>query len=345
MSKLPKVSIIIVTYNKRDILRLCLESLLNTKYDNFDVVVIDNGSSDKTSDYIKMMFPSIKLVRLDRNIGHAAGCNVGIHISKKAKYIVKLDDDVIILDKDWLKKAVNLLERDPKIAAAHFNIISVYVKNIDEINTKIKRSHCKLKNIHRKGTYLLIDRLGFGVLTTQTNVIAEVFFPGTVACIFRRKALIEAGGFDNDFFFYLDEVDIGWRLRLLGYKILIIPQIYAYHIRFQYSMQKMPFISIYNYSKNTFMMFIKNYSLINIIKYLPIKLLFFFLESLYMLYKNPIAFYACIYGLLYIIKKMKLILIKRYNVQKMRRIGDSEIIKFMIPITPLSSLIKAASSL
>lgn len=114
MRKYPKVSIIILNYNGRKYLRDCLGSIeKNTNYPNYEVIMVDNGSTDDSVEFVRKNFPWVKIIEVRKNKGFAAGNNIGIRHTK-SDYVFLLNPDTIV-QQGWLSKAIETAESDPTI--------------------------------------------------------------------------------------------------------------------------------------------------------------------------------------------------------------------------------------
>ncbi|MBU3965211.1 glycosyltransferase family 2 protein [Patescibacteria group bacterium] len=263
---MPKVSVIILTYNAKKYIKKCLDSVLAQNYPNIEAIIIDNASSDGTVERINLWIKnnsinsviSYKLLVNSYNLGFAAGQNQGIRESK-GEYILCLNQDAW-LNRDFIKNAVDVLEKDEKIAAVQGKLI-----RFDFQNNKI------LDIIDTTGLVMLKNRRiinrdqGVPVGKLNQSEIEEIFGADGAAPIYRRKALEDTklpinskleveplsslsslrGStskatkatterfeyFDEDFFIYKEDVDLAWRLRLYGWKAVYIPQCVAYHGR------------------------------------------------------------------------------------------------------------------
>jgi hypothetical protein len=125
--KYPRVCIIILNWNGKELLKDCLSSIFKlTDYPNYKVIVVDNGSTDGSVEYVKKSFPKVDVLALDKNYGFSKGNNIGIKYALKKynpKYILLLNNDTKIIQKDWLTKLVETAESDEKIGIVGCNLI------------------------------------------------------------------------------------------------------------------------------------------------------------------------------------------------------------------------------
>ena len=122
------VSIIIPHWNGIAILSECLSSLVNTEHDSYEIIVVDNASTDGSQSWIKNTYPQIKLIENEKNRGYAGGCNVGA-LEAEGDYLVFLNNDTI-QDPDWLQHLENFMEKDKVIAAVQPKVLNYFNKNI-----------------------------------------------------------------------------------------------------------------------------------------------------------------------------------------------------------------------
>lgn len=112
----PKVSIIIVNWNSKDYIKNCIDSLLNQTFQDFEIILVDNGSTDDSLEYVEKKYPQISIIKNKKNLGFAAGNNIGIKNSS-GKFIALFNQDAVT-DKEWLYELVGALESSEKIAGA-----------------------------------------------------------------------------------------------------------------------------------------------------------------------------------------------------------------------------------
>lgn len=312
---MPKVSIIIPVYNGRKYLPELLESLKKQDYPQKDceIIAIDDASSDDSSAYIKQNFPEIKIIQNKKNEGFPSTNNIGIKIAleKNSEYIVLLNQDTVVKP-DWLGELVKAAESDKKIAAVQPLIL--FWDNKEKINSSGNEIHF----------------LGFGIsqnfnldVKDKPKEMKEIFYASGAAVLFKAEVLREVGFLDKKLF-YMEDLDLGWRIRLYGYKIVNAPESVVYH---KYSFSR-------NKNKYYFLEFgrlfnlLKNYELITLIILLP--LLFFeeLVMTIYAFLKGwgnlKIKSYKDLFS------NFNDLLKARENLQKARKTSDKEICKFIL---------------
>jgi GT2 family glycosyltransferase len=212
----PHVTVVIINYNGRDYLEELLSSLRNQTSTSFEAVLIDNASSDGSLEFVRGFAPWIRLVPQETNLGFAKAANQGAELSG-AEYIVFLNTD-LKLTPDWLERLVEVADQDASVAAVAPKML-------------LFREPFRLNGVGGCMNALgyTWDRGMFERDTGQYDEPEEVLFASAAAALFRRATFLETGGFDERFFMYHEDVDLGWRLWLSGYRIVTQPQSVVYH--------------------------------------------------------------------------------------------------------------------
>jgi len=222
-TKLPFVSIVILNYNGiaflGEGLKECIESVLKTDYPSYEIIIVDNGSTDESIKYIQTNYGlRINLVENEKNLGFSEGFNTGIRKSK-GKYIALLSNDMTV-SPNWISPIINLFESDSSIGLAGFKRMLYGEKNV----------------IDSIGGYLYFDGrvkiVAFGVEDhgQYDNIIEDLDYIGG-AMILRRKTLEDVGLFDPEYIVYSEDVDLCFRIRKKGYKIIYVPESIIWHKR------------------------------------------------------------------------------------------------------------------
>ena len=215
-SSLPAVDIIIVNYNGIGFIEACLESLLQTEYPSFNVILVDNGSSDGSVELVKRKYPGVQIILNNANLGFGKANAIGIN-SGRADFIALLNNDTVV-DKGWLSPLVGAMLEDGSLASACSKLL--FMDNRRVINGV------------GGGMNFLGYGFDIGIYENDDGAyeeVREVFFPCAAACLLRRSAYEDVGGFDPKFFMYHEDVDLGWRFWLKGYRVKCIPRSFVYH--------------------------------------------------------------------------------------------------------------------
>lgn len=213
----PTVSVVVVNYNRRELLERCLESLEAQVFRDFEVIVVDNGSRDSSPGFIRAQLGKKidEAVFLDKNTGFTGGCNRGIELSSGI-YVALINNDAEA-DPCWLSELVKAASENPSVGMLASKIVFHGTGLID------KTGHLIFPDGQNRGR-------GTGERDRgQYQIEEEALFPDGCAAFYRRKLLVETGGFDEEFFAYADDADLGLRARWLGWSCLYIPQALVYH--------------------------------------------------------------------------------------------------------------------
>jgi len=258
---MPKLVISILSYNGESYLPDCLQSLSGIDYpkNGYDVMILDNASSDTSVRFIKNNYPEYKLIESKVNTGFAGGHNIIWQKAKelKADYLVLLNQDTIV-EPDFLSKLVGAAETDCTIAACQ-SLMMLWPKK-DLINSAGNVLH-----------YLGFGYVG-GYLSPRSEwpvIPSSQLIDGYASggCVlYKMSALEKVGLFDEAFFAYQEDLDLSWKLRLAGYKIALAPLSVIYHkYDFSRSVEK-----YYWLEKNRFIVFLTNYKLLTLFLMMPL---------------------------------------------------------------------------
>jgi GT2 family glycosyltransferase len=213
-----KVSVIVVNWNRRDLLRACLKSLeLQTETD-FEITVVDNGSMDGSPEMVERQYPAVRLIRNRENLGFCAANNQGIQESQ-AEFIALLNNDAEA-EPGWLEALLAVFEGRPDCGMAASKIL-VYE---DPVRID-KAGHLIYPDGQNRGR-------GSGELDRgQYDRSVETLWPDGCAAMYRREMLAAIGGFDEDLFAYADDAELGLRARIAGWNCIYAPRAVVRHHR------------------------------------------------------------------------------------------------------------------
>lgn len=255
----PKVAIIIVNWNGLRFLEDCLTAVYRQSYQNFEVFFVDNGSRDGSVAYVREHFQKAKIIALQENTGFAKGNNEGMKEAFKDRdiaYIVCLNNDTIV-DVHWLASLVAVAQTDGSIGAvsskAYF-IGGEVINNAGLIFEKVLQRNAK-------GGI----SMGYGLTDQEAPELSretEIFAAGGVAPLYRRdvlERLYKRDGevFDEDYFAYVEDLDLGFRIKGLGYKAYLAPGATLIHLHSQTGGKASPFKAYYC-ERNTILTAIKD---------------------------------------------------------------------------------------
>ncbi|HJN63526.1 MAG: glycosyltransferase [Flavobacteriales bacterium] len=260
-----KTAVIILNWNGKDWLEKLLPTVVQYGSD-VEIIVADNGSTDDSISFLSENFPAIRIVNNKENLGFAGGYNKALN-QIHAEYYVLLNSDVEVSG-NWIAPIIDLMDSDKNIAACQPKLLDY--NNRD----KFEYSGASGGFIDRFGYPFCRGRI-FDCLEEdcgQYNDAIEVFW-ATGACIFlKTEAFWEVGGFDEEFFAHQEEIDLCWRLKNKGYKIMVEPSSVIYHVGGGTLDAGSPFKTHLNFRNNLKMLF-KNLPLPSLFVVIPIRLL------------------------------------------------------------------------
>ena len=246
------VSIIIPHYNGKELLYNCINSIYqNIDIKNFEIIVVDNGSTDDSVHNIKQLFSEVVIISNQNNVGYSGGCNIGAQ-SAQGKYLLFLNNDTEH-SKGWIEKLVNFLDSHPDTFAVQPKILNI--KNREYFD-------------YAGGSGGFLDHYGFPYVkgrifntlekdTGQYDKASEIFWSSGAAMMVRGDIFNQLNGFDEVYFAYMEEIDLCWRAQSLQYKIWSVPDALIYHYGKQ-TIKQNTIKSHYLNHRNSWILFFKN---------------------------------------------------------------------------------------
>lgn len=315
-----KASIIVVNYNSRNDLEACLPSVCSQSIDDYEVIVIDNDSTDDSISYVREEFPDVRLIPNAENRWYAGGNNVGLEAAR-GEYLVILNPDVEV-DHEWLEHLLEPFDRDATVGLTTSRVVRFDDRS--RLNTCGNRAH--------------YTGLGFcrGLNEPVDTYSDKERVPAVSGCAFaiRRDMYEQIGGFDETFEMYLEEMDLSWRARLAGYDIVHVPSSIVYH---KYELSVSP-QKLFRLERNRYLV---------LCKHLTVRTLLVLLPSL-LLTEVLVWMYAARYGWRGLARKghawqwlwanRRAIVAKRQRVQALRERSDRELLAAMDVALPLDQL-------
>lgn len=245
-----KVSVVILNWNGEDMLRRFLPSVVASVSQGMgEVCVADNASTDASCELVEKEFPSVRLIRLDRNYGFADGYNQALK-QVEADYVVLLNSDVEVSD-GWLEPMIAYMDEHPKVAGCQPKLLSYR-----------QRDHFEYAGA--SGGF--IDRYGYPFCRGrifeeveedkgQYDEVIPVFWATGAALMVRLEVYRKVGGLDGRFFAHMEEIDLCWRLRSRGYKLVCLPCSKVYHVGGATLKKENPHKTFLNFRNNLLMLY------------------------------------------------------------------------------------------
>ena len=216
MEEHPVISVVVLNWNGYPFLEACLHSLVTQTYSPLEIILVDNASSDGSVELVREKFPQVSVIVNEKNLGFAAGNNVGVRASG-GKYVLVLNNDAR-LDATCIEEMRRSIEKDERFGACASKILLEYEENLLDAAGLV---------IGPDGLSIGRGRLEPGDRYPDET---EVFFASSCACLYRREMLEDIGLYDEDFFAYAEDTDMGWRARLAGWKCIYSPKALVHHL-------------------------------------------------------------------------------------------------------------------
>lgn len=210
-----EVSIVIPNYNGKHFLADCLHAVFAQNIENQEVIVVDNGSTDGSLEYLKT-FPGVRVIALDKNYGFCRAVNEGIKASD-SEYVILLNNDTEVA-KDFAKELLDAIKSDERIFSCSSKMIQFHDRErMDDAGDY----YCALGWAFGRGK---------GAPVENYEMSSDVFAACAGAAIYRKNILESLGYFDEAHFAYLEDIDIGYRARIYGYRNVYAPKAVVYHV-------------------------------------------------------------------------------------------------------------------
>lgn len=310
------VSVIIPNWNGEELLDDCLKSLKWQTYKEFEIILVDNGSTDGSLTYVAEHFPEVRIIKLYKNFGFAKAINEGVKVAK-ADYVVFLNNDTEA-DKDWLKHLIAYVD-------SHQEVISVGSKLLNFYDRKLI-----------DGVGILINEVGQAKSIgweekDKGQYEKEMYIFGATggAALFRREDFIKVGGLDENYFMYSEEVDFAFRAQFLGYQAIYCPKAVVYH-KHKSTAKKFPQHIEYWQFRNMTQTIIKDFSTQIILKkWRWLKIILVHLNTIFYQIRNG-YFWPPFAADLWIIFHLPYLLKERWRIQKSKKVTDEYIENFLV---------------
>ncbi len=262
-----EASVIIPNYNGAEFIKECIDSLKLQEYKDFEIIVVDNGSKDDSADLVEREYPGIRLKRLDQNYGFSRAVNEGLRMSE-APFVILLNSDTRV-ETGFVGALVSAIKSDESVFSVASKMIQM--KRPDKLD----------------GAGDLYSAFGWayargkGRSSEGYTKTAKVFSACGGAAIYRRSILDEIGWFDEFHFAYLEDTDIGYRARIMGYKNIYCPEAKVYHVGSGATGSRYNDFKIRISARNNMYVIMKNMPVLQIVVNLPFLLLGFTIKALF----------------------------------------------------------------
>ncbi len=327
----PKVSVVVINQNGSPFVVECIRSVLNTQYDNFQLVFFDNGSVDESHLAVKEICRSaenVLLLRSTRAMPVARAMNLAIRIAAgHARYVAHLDNDVIVFP-DWLTKLQAIMQSHDNVFSCQPLLISAHSPGIID------------------GTGDFIDIFGNAVSRHSgmkigkievSSIAPDILSSRSAAMLVKSDLYERVGGLDESFGFIFEDVDLGWRSRLAGFSNRIVADSVVLHRAGSTTRRLTRAHVAYLGTRNRLQMLLKNYEVLNILRYVSIRVIIDFVSSVFaFLVGKPMISIAIVRGLAWNLLNFRYVWQKHAAIQAhTRAVPDSQLLGKYIRREPL----------
>jgi len=299
------ISVVIPNYNGKHFLKICIESLLNQSYKDIEIIMVDNNSSDGSREFINKFYPSVKVLSLDYNSGFSPAVNFGIEAAK-GEFVFLLNNDTE-LERDCIKRLFDFSKGKENLFSVGAKMIQYNNRNyIDDAGDEYNLFGWAFKR-------------GFNQLVTSNKDDRRVFSCCAGAALYKTDILRKIGGFDNAFFAYLEDVDIGYRANCYGYKNYYCSSAVVYHIISGTSGNKKSEFKTMLSARNNIYLIYKNMPFAQLMLNLPTILIGILVKSIFFIKHG--------FGKVYLIESFKAI--KNFKKMKKTRFEFKNILHYL----------------
>ncbi len=307
MSELDLISVVIPNWNGKQFLAGCLDSLSGQTYKRFEVIIVDNGSIDQSAQFIGTNYPWVRLLRLDENRGFSPAVNVGIKQSR-GNFIALLNNDTVV-DARWLEELIKVLQNDHTLGSVASKMLAYHDHSVlDGAGDGYRRGGLPGRIGHREQD--------LGQFDTPRYVLGAC----GGAALYRKEVFDRIGLFDEDYFAYLEDIDLALRAQSAGYKCLYVPTAIVYHLGCGTTGSGYSPMVVRLSAQNNINTIVKNIPLPLLFKFAPHILYWqaYYFACVLLLGRRPIAWFQGCFNALRLVPKM---LSKRQAINHARHVS------------------------
>lgn len=322
-----EISFIVVSHNSARYIAKCIDSIIDQSYKNFEIIVVDNNSTDDTVLIINEIIKktdNVKLIPVLQNLGYGNAITVGFK-SSKGEFLAILNADSY-LDKEWSYNMINSFRSDMDIMSASGTIyfpdgqLQTTGGMMDKYGAVVQRG---------------------GKIFQSRNIMENNFFYNDGSCFMLRRNILEMICFDQNLFLYYEDVDMSWKIRMLGFKIAYVKEAVSYHDSGQSFSDVNP-SKFYYIARNRLYVCMKNYSKSKALGRIPAIIFLIFLNSIvYDVSKNPKGYIkSFLRGIFWNLTHLRVMLKEQKKLGLLNKITDNELDSYLVPKSIELALIK-----
>ncbi|MFA5993119.1 MAG: glycosyltransferase [Candidatus Pacearchaeota archaeon] len=324
------ISVIIPNYNGQEIILNCLKYVYDQRNIDYEIIVIDDKSDDKSLGILKQEAKK-KRIKLEVNkerVGYAGSCFAGAKLAKN-EVLFFLNSDAFLINNKHLVKTAELLSKEKEIGVLGFYQLNPdkspqFIGSNIDLTLSLDPKSSNQEFIQKK-------------ISSSSKIISDLFMTGGAAYAIKKEIYLSAGGIDKSYFLYFDELDLMWRVRLLGYKVVTDTSLKIIHLggwstKNEYN-KTTNYTKIYLNERNSFKTILKNYQTSSLLFIIPLFFLMQFIQSLYFLVTiKPRGINCYLRANYQVITNLNEIFKLRNKIQKNRKVPDKVLINKSIII-------------
>lgn len=325
LSDQPLVSLITVNWNGVGYLDGLFLTLRNISYSNVEIILVDNASTDESVAFTRDNFPEVKIVQNEQNYMFARGNNEGIRVAR-GEIICLINNDVTV-DPGFIEPAVEAFRRHPRLGVCQPKVLDMNRPDYFEY------AGAAGGFLDRYGFPFMRGRLFFDLEEDrgQYDTNTAVFWASGSCLFIRRTALNETGTLDEDFILHMEEIDLCWRMHLLGWQVGCVADSRIWHKGGGTLSAENPRKMYWNYRNNIFLL-VKNLTRVILIRILVAR---FFMDAAALLGEllkgKPASAVSIIRAYTWVLLHLRLLWRKRKQIQQLRRVSDTDVFKLVYP--------------
>jgi GT2 family glycosyltransferase len=260
MNDSPSISVVVLNHNGRRHLKDCFDSLWRLDYprEKLELILVDNASTDGSTDFMAENFPEVYVIRNQSNVGFARGNNIGAEAAQ-GRYVAFLNNDTRV-NEAWARELVRPILADESVVCTASKMVDWEGKTVDFVKG--------VMNFYGHGHQQDLGRKNIGGEKEE-----PILFPCGGSMLIDRDIFLGTGGFDAEYFIYFEDADLGWRLWLMGYRVIFVPTAITCHHQHATMDQFFDYRKAVLYERNALYTIIKNYGQETLDKVLPAALL------------------------------------------------------------------------
>lgn len=312
---MPRVSIIIVNWNGRDLLAECINSVQHQSYGDFELILVDNDSSDGSAEFVAKTYADVKVVRLSENRGFTGGNIAGLKLAH-GEFVVLLNNDAVMTE-NWLQAMVAVMDHDIQIGTCSSKIIIYGTNVIDSVGNLFTTAGSGVKIGETMDADAYVTRM-------------ETWGACAAAVMYRRKMLDEVGFLDDDLFLNYEDTDLDFRALLAGWKSMFVPEAVVYH-KVSSTIGSFSDTAVYYFARNSVIVWLKNMPVWLMVRYIHHRLIYEVSTFIYygLIHRKYLPYLSGKCGVLRILPS---ILRKRRMIQSSRKVKNRYLQSVFAPL-------------